>query len=225
MVPSDLEISRAMVGLAGPAPRRRIAVVETADFAQRELGAVLAAGLRRAGAPPVASVALRDSPDAIPGALDELAAARPDVVLAAGEPGPVTTGLLRGLNRRLPSADLVGSPELAGVRLPAAPAAQAPTAVLPASAQPLRGRRLLARLGPAAPAQALYGYDAMQLVLDAVASAGADREAVVRSALRPRRARGVTGSFRVLRGGEVSRPRLAVVSLTDGRAAVRAPVR
>ncbi len=225
LVPSDLEISRTMVGLARGVPGRRIALVETADFAQRELGGVLTAGLRRAGTPPVAGVAMRDAPDAVPGALDELAEARPDVVLVAGEPGPVTTALLRGLTRRLPSARLVGSPELVAERLPAAPDALAATALLPAAAQPQRGRRLLARLGPAVPPQALYGYDAMRLVLDAVASAGTDREAVVRSALRPRRARGLTGSFRVLGGGEVSRSRLAVVSLTDGRVTLRAPER
>lgn len=221
MVPSDLVVSRAMVALARPAPGRRIALVESTHFAQRELGAALAAGLRRAGSPLVAGVDLRDSPDAVRPALDDLVDARPDAVLVAAEPGSVTTALLRGLGRRLPSARLVACPELTGARLPSARDAVAVTAVLPPSVQQARGWRLLARLGPGTPAEALYGYDAMRLVLDAVSSTGASRQAVIRSALRPRHARGLTGSFRVLRGGDIARPRLAVVSLADGRAVPR----
>lgn len=225
MVPSDLVVSRAMVALARPVRGRRIALVQTADFAQRELGAALAADLRRVGSPPVAGIALSDSADTVPGALDELAEARPDAILVAGRPGPVTTAVLRGVGRRLPSAALVGSPGLTGERLPLAPNALAATAVLPPPAQPPRGRRVLSRLGKDTPPQALYGYDAMRLVLDAVGSEGASRRAVVRSALQPRLARGITGPFRVLRGGDVARSRLAVVSLTDGRAVPRSPER
>ncbi len=221
MVPSDLYVARAMVRRARPGSGRRIAVVETADFGQRELGGVLAADLRRAGSPAVAGLALRDSADAVPAILDELAEARPDAVLLAGAPGPVASALLDGLDRRLPRVALVASPQLAGERLPDSFPAVAATAVLPASGQPASGRRLLARLGPGTAPAASYGYDAMKLILGAVDRAGANRRAVVRAALRPRRARGRAGPFRVLAGGEVTRPRLALVSLSDGRAVLR----
>lgn len=212
LVPSDLAVARTMVHLSRPAPGSRIALVETADFAPSELAAVLAARLRRARSPLVAGVALRDSPDAVPHALDELAAARPGVVLVAGEPGRATRALLRGLARRLPSTRLIGSPGLLGERGIPGGRLRVVTGVLPASAQPTRGRLVLTRLGPAAPPEALYGYDAMRLVLSAVDSAGSARAVVVREALRPRAERGLTGSFRVLRRGDVARRRIAVVS-------------
>jgi ABC-type branched-subunit amino acid transport system substrate-binding protein len=80
---------------------------------------------------------------------------------------------------------------------------------------------MLTRLGAGERPEALYAYDAMALVLDAVRRAGADRAAVVRAALAPRSVRGVTGPYRVGRGGDVARPRLAVVDLSARRATVQ----
>jgi ABC-type branched-subunit amino acid transport system substrate-binding protein len=61
-------------------------------------------------------------------------------------------------------------------------------------------------------AAALYGYEAMRVVLDAIAAAGADagdRAAVVRAALAPRERRSVIGSYQVLATGDISPARFA----------------
>jgi hypothetical protein len=65
----------------------------------------------------------------------------------------------------------------------------------------------------------------MSIVLHAVAAAGGNRPAVVADALRPRRAVGLTGRYEVVRGGDVDRPALAVVSLDDGSMVLRTPPR
>jgi ABC-type branched-subunit amino acid transport system substrate-binding protein len=55
--------------------------------------------------------------------------------------------------------------------------------------------------------EALYGYEAMRVVLDAMSASGADagdRVAVARAALAPRARRSVIGAYRVLPGGDVA---------------------
>ena len=145
LVPPDARIAREMVALARPARGRRIALVDTADFSPRELGAVLDAQLRRRGVVPVDHVLLKDDADGVPDKVRDLAAARPQVVLVSGEPGPVATALLAELARRLPRARVVASPALA-VTAGEGSGATAVTPVLPASAQPASGRRVLRRL-------------------------------------------------------------------------------
>jgi ABC-type branched-subunit amino acid transport system substrate-binding protein len=223
LVPTDLVVAREMVALAAPERRTRVAIVETADFAQHELGTVLEQELRRAGSPPVAGLAVRDDPSAVPDTVQKVAAARPQAVLVAGDPGPVAGALLRDLSARLPMARLVTSPELDGVRLPGD--TRAVSGVLPARVQPRRARRLLAAIGASDSPEASYGYDAMAVVLRAVAAAGGNRPAVVAHALRPRHTAGLTGRYEVLRGGDVERPALAVVSLDDGATTLRPPPR
>ena len=69
--------------------------------------------------------------------------------------------------------------------------------------------------------EALYGYDAMSLVLDAIDAAGPDRAKVVAEALRPRERRGVTGTYKVRSDGSVAGRPLAVVDLSAGTLSLR----
>ena len=103
------------------------------------------------------------------------------------------------------SSDLLAQPT---------PPGMPPTAVvkpaLAASAYGPRARRVLARISrqrgaPSTP-EALYGYEAVRVVLDAIAATGggADRTAVAQAALAPRARRSVLGPYRVVRGGDVS---------------------
>ena len=95
-MPTDTRIADEMVALARPARGRRIALVDTSDFSPRELGAVLDALVRR-HTRPVAHTVLKSDPEGVPDAVRELALSRPDVVLVAGEPGPVARALLAQL--------------------------------------------------------------------------------------------------------------------------------
>ena len=69
--------------------------------------------------------------------------------------------------------------------------------------------------------EALYGYDAMRLALDAIETGGPDRSKVVAAALRPRERSGVTGRYSVRRDGAVRGRRLAIVDLGHDRLSVR----
>jgi len=220
LVPTDARLADAMIALGRPAPGRRTALVDTPDFATRELGAVLDARVRRRGVVPVAHEVLKDDPEAVADAVRELALTRPDVVLVSGEPGPVARTLLRELARQLPRATVVTSPAMATTAGEGS-GAIAVTSLLPASAQGPAGRRVLRRLGPSGRVEALYGYDAMEAVLAAVRQGGGDRRAVARAALRPALRRGSTGRFYVVRGGDVVRDRIALVPLDGGSPRVR----
>jgi ABC-type branched-subunit amino acid transport system substrate-binding protein len=223
LVPTDLVVAREMVALAAPERRTRVAIVETADFAQHELGTVLEQELRRAGSPPVAGLAVRDDPSAVPDTVQKVVASRPSAVLVAGDPGPVSRPLMRSLAARLPGTRLITSPELAGQRQEGG--ARAVSGLMPGRVQPAAARRALAAMGDRSSPEATYGYDAMSVVLGAVSAAGGDRPAVVAHALRPRRVTGLTGRYTVVRGGDVERPYLAVVSLDDGATTLRPPPR
>ncbi len=219
LVPPDARIAREMLELARPTARRRVALVDTADFAPRELGAVLDAEVRRRTLP-VSHTLLEDDPESVRDAVAEMALTRPDTVLVSGEPGPVARALLAALGRRLPSARVIASPALAATAGEGS-GAVAVTALLPAHAQPARGQRVLRRLGGPGRAEALYGYDAMEMVLAAVRDGGGDRRAVTRAALRPAGHRGATGEFHVVRGGDAARPRVALVPLDGGETRIR----
>jgi len=219
LVPTDLVAASEMLRLAGVAPGRRVALIESGAIAQRELGAMLEVRMLRAGVEPVATKALPDAAD-VAGLVDDLAAQRPEAILLAAGRAPAVGALLDTLRRRLPRAVVIGSPALADGRYPSAGSARAVTGVVPVARQARPARRLAARLGPTGAAEGLYAYDAAALVVSAIRSAGPHRAAVVRAALRPAARAGVTGRFEVQRAGSVTRRRLAVVWLRDGRARV-----
>jgi branched-chain amino acid transport system substrate-binding protein len=114
-------------------------------------------------------------------------------------------------------------------RDPAVPIPVAPSTVEalgpipPESELPGEGRRRLARLretegAAVARPEALYGYEAMRLVLDAIRVAGADRARVIEEALRIRERTGSPlGAYRVRATGEVETTRFALNSLRQGR--------
>lgn len=186
VVPSDLQVARGMLSRVPPAGARRVAVVHTEGFAERELAGVLAFRLRRAGRPAVLAEPLRDDDDAPEALVDELVSERPGAILLSAQKGPSTRALLRELAARLPAVPVIAGPELAAGRAPGD--AEAVTALLPGRLQPRSGRKLLRSLGTRDP-YALYGYEAMSLVLDSIGAAGPDRAAVVAAAVRaPHRA-------------------------------------
>jgi branched-chain amino acid transport system substrate-binding protein len=110
------------------------------------------------------------------------------------------------------------------VPIPAAPASvDALGPIPPKSELPVEGRRLLARLretegAEVARPEALYGYEAMRLVLDAIRVAGPDRARVIEEALRIRERRHTPlGPYRVRATGEVETSSFAMYALRDGR--------
>ena len=222
LVPADLEVVDAMLSEVPPEASRSVAVVHTEGFAERELAGMVAYRLRRKGRPAVLVEPLRSDSDAPRALVDELVAKPPGAILLAVAAGAPARAMLTELAGRLPSVPVVASPPLASRRglgrLP--PQAEAVTGLLPPGVQPPRGRRLLRSLGRREP-EALYGYDAMALALDAIQTGGPDRRKVVAAALRPVRRRGVTGRYSVRRDGATQGRRLAIVDLAGGRVSLR----
>ena len=102
--------------------------------------------------------------------------------------------------------------------------------MLPAGQYPPAGRRILRRLerelGPAPPVEALYGYESMRIVLEALGGAGrraTDRAAVIVAARERGGVGSVIGSYRFDDRGDTSLRRIALYELDRGRRDYRGP--
>jgi branched-chain amino acid transport system substrate-binding protein len=236
LVPDDLAQARLIVErMVGLGVERPALIVGTGVYA-RELAAELVAESRRAGIEPVETKDLRDDPDTVldaPAELAELPAeAQPDAVVLALSRDRYTADLLAGLGRELPQAILLaGSGVLVEQPLVAAegalsPAVEAVAPHLPANGA-AAGRRILERIARREGAElaqpaALWGYESLRVVLDAIRSAGsaagpAERADVVRAALRPRMRRSPIGTYEVRRNGAVEGLSLALFRLEGDR--------
>jgi branched-chain amino acid transport system substrate-binding protein len=213
LVPTDALQAAELVRWAREQGARRIAVVQDEEIFGRALAQQVVAMAARDGLQAMDPLEPHNDPATFPDFALKVAQDRPDAVIYTGI-GDATAGpLLAAIERALPAARLYGSSALASASSlpPGLPDVQFLSPVLPPRAYGPPARRLLARLrqGPAPPAgaEALYGYQAMRVVLDAVLAAGAgagDRAAVVRAALAPGMRRSVIGDYRVLRSGDVA---------------------
>jgi branched-chain amino acid transport system substrate-binding protein len=166
-------------------------------------------------------VEARGDPSGYPSLARKLAQEHPDAVIYTGLGDPRAGALLAALDRALPGVPLYGSSALAtGQPIPPGiPSTAVVKPALPATSYPPGGRRVLARLrrsGKPALPEALYGYESMTLILDALDAAGSDsddRPVVARAALAPRVRRSVLGAYRVLPGGDVSTSRFGAYRL------------
>ncbi|MBD0282431.1 MAG: ABC transporter substrate-binding protein [Thermoleophilaceae bacterium] len=226
-MPNDLLQAERVLEQARAAGARRLAVVFDEEIYGRELAGEVVARARRDGPEPVTTEEYRGRVEDIPDIAASLAKARPDAVVYAGVAGPGTGRLLAATDMRIPGVPvLTTSGVLArdqAVAIPAAPATvRAVTPIRPAAELGPEGRRVLARIraaeGPAlARPDAIYGYEALRLVLDAIAGAGADRRGVIRNALRSRKRRSPLGEYGIKATGEVDTHEFALWSLRDGR--------
>jgi branched-chain amino acid transport system substrate-binding protein len=214
LVPSDYLQAGVLAGWARARGARRIATVQDERLFGRDLAAQTRyVASRRLGMTVVDGIEAGNDPTAYPQLARKLAGEDPDAVIFTGLGDAPAGALLAALERALPGVPLyagsgftTATPQPSGVT-----ALSAVKPALAASAYGPRARRLLARLArqrgaPVAP-EALYGYEAMRVVLDALdaaAPASDDRAAVVRAALAPRLHRSALGDYRVLRSGDVS---------------------
>jgi branched-chain amino acid transport system substrate-binding protein len=227
LVPADELLAETLMAQVRATGARSVAVLGDGEIHSRELGGILLALARRDGPDPVASEEYRGRVEEIPDVVRNLAEEGPDALVYAGIAGPGTGRVLAQVDRALPGVPVYATSGLLA-RNPAAPIPAAPASVTalgpipPPGELPEKGRRLLARLRRAEGAavarpEALYGYEAMRLVLDAIGAAGADRARVIREALRIRERRSPLGSYRVRATGEVEDARFALHVLRDGR--------
>jgi branched-chain amino acid transport system substrate-binding protein len=227
LVPADELQAETLLADVRATGARRMAVLFDGEIESRELGGVLTALGRRDGPEPVAIEEYRGRVEEIPDIVRDLGESRPDVVVYAGIAGPGTGRLLAQMDHTMPGTPVYATAGILArdplVPIPAAPAAvHAYSSIRPARELPAQGRRVLATLrrreGPAAARpEAVYAYEAMRLVLDAIRTAGADRAKVTREALRIRERRSPLGSYGVRATGEIEIPGFALYTLHDGR--------
>lgn len=225
LVPPDLEVARQIVRSLRADGDRRLALLHGDGVADRELEGMVAAFADASGIRVVVDGAVRDDdPEQMADTVEEVAAARPDAIVFTGAAGPTASRLLAALAVRMPGVPVYGGPGLASK----SPSTQVPertqafTGVLREAARPQRARRLMAAFWRehgrrSVHPEALLGYEAMRLTLDAIDAGGPNRKAVVRAALSPRERDGVLGGYEVLRWGDVDG--LRVVPLDLHRAA------
>jgi branched-chain amino acid transport system substrate-binding protein len=227
LTPSDLLQAEALLERVRAGGARRLAVVFDQEIYGRELAAELVARARRDGPEPVGSEEYRGQVEEIPDIAAALAEGDPDAVVHAGVAGPGTGRLLAAIDALMPGVPVYASGGMLA-RDPALPIPVAPrrvealTPVPPAAALPARGRRLLRRLraaegAAAARPEALYGYEAMRLVLDAIRVGGPDRRRVIDAALAVRIRRSPLRGYGVRATGDVDSERFAVYALGAGR--------
>jgi branched-chain amino acid transport system substrate-binding protein len=216
LAPRDSLQAEEIVDWARERGATRLAIVQDDEVAGRALAQQAAVAAEHANLIVTDLSEPHDDPITFPDFARKLAVKRPDAILYTGL-GDATAGqLLDALGRALPGASLYGSSALASaVPAPAAlPEVQVLSPLLPASQYGPRARRVLKRLppgpDPVTGAEALYGYEAMRVVLDALNAAGAnagDRVAVARAALEVRSRRSVIGGYGVLASGDVTTDR------------------
>jgi branched-chain amino acid transport system substrate-binding protein len=226
-VPADAVQARALAALVDAQGCRRLALIADDGLAGRGLAAALAGTL----APEVQVVA--------PGGLSDparvaarVAGERADCAVYTGalsDRAPRLFDALHAADRRMAlfgAAGVASETFAAGLR----PGTQQRTrlAAPPGILEPRRSVRAFARtyrdtFGVAARSGALYGYEAMQLALEAIRRAGAegnDRAAVARALFDGTTRRGVLGPYRIDRAGDTTSA--AYTTWRSGTAASRA---
>jgi branched-chain amino acid transport system substrate-binding protein len=230
LVPDDQQAARLIVDRMEALGVERPAMIVGTGVYARELAAELVAEAREAGMTTVEAKDLRDDPDTVVEVAEELAETQQDAVVLALARDRYTSQLLAALGRVLPQATLLtGSGVLVGQPLVGAPGAPPVTleAVAPAPPQGARGERVLRRIERRQGARfvnpaALWGYESVSVVLDAIRAAQeegkpAERAAVVREALRSRVRHSPIGVFDVRRNGAVDGLALGLYRLEGDR--------
>jgi branched-chain amino acid transport system substrate-binding protein len=218
LVPRDTIQGAALVSQLAGDGCSRPALVHDDESYGAGLSRILEEQGRAAGVTFVADLSAGSRPLELQSQARGLAKLGADCVVYTGLPGSVARGLLVAAAAALPAARLYGSdglcqpgftdPSIGG--LPAAVGARfrctLPTADLreiPGGAAFLDAFR--ARYGSADPdPYAVYGYEAMRLILDQISAGYTTRGSLTRSLLQVRGRRSVLGTYSVKRSGDTT---------------------
>ncbi|GAC1524409.1 MAG: branched-chain amino acid ABC transporter substrate-binding protein [Thermoleophilaceae bacterium] len=228
LVPADLIQAAVLVGWVQQGGAHALEIVQDGRLFGRELAVQVIAAAENLHLPVTEVVEAKDDPASYPGLAAAVARRGPDAVLYTGLGGAGAGSLLAAIGAALPRAHLFASSSLATASPspPELPDIDFVKPALPARSYGAAARRLLARLtaqlGTSIDPEALYGYEAMRVVLDAINRAGRRsnrRDAVVSRALEPRARRSPIGGYSVIPGGDVSTTRLGEYRHSGGRTA------
>ena len=220
LVPADFAQAAALVKWARADGARKVAIVHDGLLFGRELALQAAAAAKRAGlvVTDTREFEQEQDPDDYEPFAEDVTREQPDAVIYTGLARPGSGPMLRAVRRALPAARLYGASGLtqraaAGARLPAV---HVLSPVLPASRYGRAARDVLRRLarqrGERVEPVALYGYDAVRVVIEALELAARrgradERAGIVAAALEPRTRRSILGEFAVTGSGDPSTQR------------------
>lgn len=235
LVPPDSAQAGPLVAVARRTGARRVALAHDGGIFGRQL----AGGVERAAHDRALEVTaverVQPELDEAPALARRLERERPDAVIYHGIGGdPAATMLAAAGAGRLAGRPLIAAGPLGrpGALPGGGPSRrlEVVSPMLPPHSYPAAGRRILARLRARQraqpPVEALYGYESMRVVLQALRAAGrraTDRLAVIEAARAEGPRGSVVGRYRFDARGDSSRRRLALYSLVGDRVRYRGP--
>ena len=170
-----------------------------------------------------------DGIDDVRGDANDLAHGGTAGIVFAGATVPAALTLMRAVHASDPgdklfATDGVATPQFAAGLQDAERQVYVTSPLLPVASRPPAAKTLAARysdlFGSAMPPAALYGYEAMRSVLDAIRRAGRDdndRKAVIASYMRTDAPTSPIGAFSIQRGGDTSSTTFGGFRVENGR--------
>lgn len=228
--PGDPGQARAQVDLMKAMGVHKVYVLDDQDPFEIPLAQIVASDAERAGITVAAHDSLATTTGAVfTGAVEKIAQSGAQAVFLAGGTGAGTVALWRQLHSAAPHLLLLGSSTMVNESFtaqigPAAASTYLTTPVLATNDYPPTAARILSayrrHFGSEPGPNALYGYEAMSVVLDAIrraASHGNDRQAVINSFFAVRNRNSVLGRYSIDAGGETTLPRYGVDRVVASR--------
>jgi branched-chain amino acid transport system substrate-binding protein len=231
LLPGDPAQAAAQVRLMGLMGVRRIYVLNDQDPFETPLAQIVAGDAERAGIAVAGNDALDTTGSTLfTGEVERIAASGAQAVFFAGGSGAGAVALWRQLHSAEPRLLLLGSSTMVSESFTsqigaAGMSTYLTTPVLPRALYPPSAARVLdeyrRHFGGEAGAYALYGYEAMSVVLHAIRSAGPhgnDRETVIERLFAVRSRASVLGRYSIEADGETTLSPYGVDRIVNGRA-------
>jgi branched-chain amino acid transport system substrate-binding protein len=228
--PGDPGQARAQVDLMKAMGVHKVYVLDDQDPFEIPLAQIVASEAERAGIAVAAHDSLATTTGAVfTGAVEKVVHSGAQAVFFAGGTGAGTVALWRQLHSAAPHLLLLGSSTMVNESFTAqlgsaAASTYLTTPVLATYQYPPAAARVLSayrrHFGSEPGPNALYGYEAMSVVLDAIrraASHGNDRQAVINSFFAVRNRNSVLGRYSIDAGGETTLPRYGVDRVVASR--------
>ncbi len=228
--PGDVTQAAAQAQLMKSLGVRRVYVLDNQDPFEEPLARITGTRAEEAGVTVLARDSIATAAEATyTGEVEKILESHADAVFFAGGGGPGTVALWLALHRAAPHLVLLGTSSMLGEEFTSQiGSAQASTyltsPVLPTSMYPVSAQRVLGEyrraFGAIPNAYALYGYEAMSVVLSAIRRAGPrgnDRQTVIDRFLATHERDSVLGRYSIQPDGETTLSRYAVDRVVGGR--------
>jgi branched-chain amino acid transport system substrate-binding protein len=228
--PGDPVQAVAQVKLMHSLGVHRLFVIDDQNAFEMPLASIVAADAKNAGVDVVAHDSIQVEPGSnFTGEVQKVSRLHAAAVFLAAGPGAGTVALWRMLHQADPDLLLLGTSSMDNASFTSQIGAAETqtyltTPLLPTRLYPSAAQRVLSAyrstFGSAGEAEALYGYEAMSLVLDAIRASGSrgnNRQAVIAKVLSTRNRDSVLGRYSIEPNGETTLSSYAVDRVREGQ--------